>query len=82
MNIAELRSSVLLLEGVEDIHDLHVWVLTSGVNAMTAHVVLKEEAEGKQVLSALQKHITQNFKISHTTLQLEEPCFEEDCTHL
>lgn len=82
VNMAELRSSVLLVEGVEDMHDLHVWVLTSGVNAMTAHVVLKEGAEGKQVLSALQKYITENFKISHTTLQLEEPGFKEEQTHL
>lgn len=82
LDMAELRSSVLLVEGVEDMHDLHVWVLTSGVNAMTAHVVLKKGAEGKQVLSALQKHITENFKISHTTLQLEEPGFNEERTHL
>lgn len=81
VNMAELRSSILLVEGVADLHDLHVWVLTSGVNAMTAHVVLKEGAGGKQVLSALQKHINENFKISHTTLQLEESGFKEEQTH-
>ncbi|MBB5647076.1 cation diffusion facilitator family transporter [Pedobacter cryoconitis] len=81
VNMAELRSSILLVEGVADLHDLHVWVLTSGVNAMTAHVVLKEGAGGKQVLSALQKHIKENFKISHTTLQLEESGFKEEQIH-
>jgi cobalt-zinc-cadmium efflux system protein len=82
VNMAELRSSILQVEGVEDMHDLHVWVLTSGVNAMTAHIVLKEGAIGKSVLSALQKHIIENFKISHTTLQLEERGFKEEQTHL
>lgn len=82
VNMDELRNSILQVKGVEELHDLHVWVLTSGVNAMTAHVVLKEKAESKQVLSALQQHITENFKISHTTLQLEEPGFKEEKTHL
>ncbi|RAJ26053.1 cation diffusion facilitator family transporter [Pedobacter cryoconitis] len=82
VNMAELRSTILQVEDVGGIHDLHVWVLTSGVNAMTAHIVLKEGAEGQQVLSALQKHITENFKITHTTLQLEEPGFKEEQTHL
>ncbi|MBB5637667.1 cobalt-zinc-cadmium efflux system protein [Pedobacter cryoconitis] len=82
VNMAGLRSSILEIEGVEGIHDLHVWVLTSGVNAMTAHIVLKEGVTGRLVLPVLQKHITENFKISHTTLQLEEPGFGEEQTHV
>lgn len=49
---------------------------------MTAHVVLKEGTESKQVLSVLQQYINENFKISHTTLQLKEPGFKEEKTHL
>lgn len=82
VDIVELRRTMLQVEGVADLHDLHVWVLTSGVNAMTAHVILKKGAATKLVLQTLQEHIKNNFKIAHTTLQLEEPGFIEEPTHL
>jgi cobalt-zinc-cadmium efflux system protein len=81
INIPELRQSLSKLKGVAGIHDLHVWVLTSGVNAMSVHVVLEEGQLSDAVLKTLQQHIRSNFNISHTTIQVEGKDFEEDATH-
>ena len=59
---------------VTDVHDLHVWSLTSGVNAMTAHVWIREAADPTRVLRNLQTTIKKEFEIDHTTLQIEKRC--------
>ena len=57
--------------GVSNVHHLHVWTITSGVDAMSGHVVLADGADGDRVLGELQKRLEQEFKIRHSTLQLE-----------
>ena len=81
IDIQKLRQSTAKLKGVAGIHDLHVWVLTSGVNAMSVHVVLEEGQRADTVLKTVQQHIKSNFNISHTTIQVEGQDFEEEATH-
>ncbi|RQO69911.1 cation transporter [Pedobacter sp. KBW06] len=81
IDIQELRQSTAKLKGVAGIHDLHVWVLTSGVNAMSVHVVAEEGQLSDVVLKTVQQHIRNNFNISHTTIQVEGRDFEEEATH-
>jgi cobalt-zinc-cadmium efflux system protein len=57
--------------GVETIHDLHVWTITSGMNALSAHAALRGDASGPDVLEALRRCVTTQFKITHVTVQLE-----------
>ena len=57
--------------GVCDVHDLHVWTLTSGMNVATAHLVLTEDADGAGVLYAGQLLLRERFDIEHATLQVE-----------
>ena len=82
VNIANLRESVAQLEGVAGVHDLHVWSLTSGVNAMSVHAVLEDGAEHDDVLARVHQHCTENFKISHVTVQTERGDFAGHETHL
>lgn len=77
INIASLKDLILKNEGVAGVHDLHVWALTSGVNAMSAHVALKEGFPPKKVLQDIQELIKNNFPIAHTTIQIDEPGFIE-----
>lgn len=82
VNIASVRKGVESVEGVASVHDLHVWSLTSGVNAMSVHAVLAEGAKHDDVLAAVQRHVTTSFKISHVTVQVEsEGCAQWE-THL
>jgi cobalt-zinc-cadmium efflux system protein len=71
VNLASLRESIASVQGVASVHDLHVWSLTSGVNAMSVHAVLADHALHDEVLAAVQKRVTLDFKIAHATVQVE-----------
>ena len=82
VNIANLRASLAKLEGVAEVHDLHVWSLTSGVNALSVHAVLADGAEHDDVLECVHNRCTMEFKISHITAQTERGGFASHETHL
>jgi cobalt-zinc-cadmium efflux system protein len=82
VDIHELRTSLEKTPGVKNVHDLHVWSLTSSVNAMSAHVVKETGYSQNQLLKALTDTTVNNFKISHTTFQIEEEGYEENEVHL
>ena len=82
VNVTALREAMGNVEGVAGVHDLHVWTLTSGVNAMSAHAVLVGGANHDEVLRAVQQYVTHNFKIAHATVQVESKGCEEHETHL
>ncbi len=82
VNIASLRESLASIEGVAEIHDLHVWSLTSGVNALSVHAVLAEGAEHDDVLQRVHEKCTKEFKIAHVTAQTEREGFACHETHL
>jgi cobalt-zinc-cadmium efflux system protein len=71
VNLATLREAIGNVNGVAEIHDLHVWSLTSGVNAMSVHTVLADHGLHDKVLAAIQKKVTSEFKIAHATVQVE-----------
>lgn len=57
--------------GVRDVHDLHVWTLTSGMNVATAHLMTVEEADPHAVLDAARQVMRTRFGVEHATLQVE-----------
>jgi cobalt-zinc-cadmium efflux system protein len=66
---------------VLDIHDLHIWTITPGREALSVHVVMREGACHKTTLEILLGRLKQEFGIYHATLQLETPDFLEDEIH-
>ena len=82
VNIANVRDKLSKIEGVAEIHDLHVWSLTSGVNALSVHAVLAEGAEHDDVLQRVHDSCTSEFKIAHVTAQTEREGFACDETHI
>ncbi len=77
VDIDVLRAAMEGVPGVKAVHDLHVWTLTSGIHALSAHAVLQEGAAHGVVLGALRARVTAGFPISHVTVQLEERCCGE-----
>jgi cobalt-zinc-cadmium efflux system protein len=77
-----LRSSMLAVPGVTEVHDVHVWTITSGLHAMSAHVTTGVDRPSAEVLAALTEVAREEFGIHHTTIQVEmahcsktnEPC--------
>ncbi|MGE3959900.1 MAG: cation diffusion facilitator family transporter [Vicinamibacterales bacterium] len=82
VNVASLRAAIAAVPGVTAVHDLHVWSLTSGLNAMSAHAVLAPGAAYDDVLRAVQTRVTADFTISHATIQVEPVGHAENERHL
>ncbi|MDT0433152.1 MULTISPECIES: cation diffusion facilitator family transporter [Streptomyces] len=75
VDMAEVRSHLLGLDGVEDVHDLHAWTITSGMPVLSVHVVVRSDvlsATGhEKMLHALQECVGDHFDVEHCTFQLE-----------
>ena len=82
VNVASLRAAIAGVPGVTAVHDLHVWSLTSGINAMSAHAVLSAGASHDDVLRKAQTLVTSTFNITHTTIQVESAGHAEGEAHL
>ena len=65
------------LDGVETVHDLHVWPLSTTETALTAHLVAPDVASTDQLLSAARAMLHQRFRIEHCTLQIERTHLED-----
>ncbi|GLY65230.1 cation diffusion facilitator family transporter [Amycolatopsis taiwanensis] len=59
------------LTGVADVHDLHVWTLTSGMEVASAHLAVDPAAEPARVLAAAQALLAERYSIDHATIQVE-----------
>ena len=71
IDLDDVRPHILEAEGVEDVHDLHAWTITSGLNVVSAHVTIKPGADGAAVLDELCRCLAGDFDIEHSTFQLE-----------
>lgn len=71
LDFHEIEAAVRSAHGVRSVHDLHVWTLTSGKEAMSAHVLVENLADGQHILLDLQQILRQRFGIEHSTIQLE-----------
>ncbi|MDX3638910.1 cation diffusion facilitator family transporter [Streptomyces sp. MB09-02B] len=75
VDMAEVRAHILALPGVEDVHDLHAWTITSGMPVLSAHVVVSSDTLDsighEKMLHDLQGCIGDHFDVEHCTFQLE-----------
>ncbi len=71
VNLEELRRDLLAISGTRELHDLHVWCLTSHQFALSAHAVVAKDADQDRVLSDISVLLERKFNIRHMTVQLE-----------
>jgi cobalt-zinc-cadmium efflux system protein len=71
VDMEHVRRHILDAPGVVDCHDLHVWTITSGMNVVSAHVVLAGGADPAAALESLSRCLSDDFDIEHSTFQLE-----------
>ena len=75
LDLEEVRRALLDVDGVMAVHDLHAWVITSGMASLSAHVEVSDEAYrqdlGAAMLAELRQRAQDRFDIVHTTFQLE-----------
>lgn len=78
IQVDQVRSALLALPGVRDIHDLHVWTITGGIDSLSAHVIVSGDPSPRDLLASIRELLHANFQIDHVTIQLE-PDDAEEC---
>lgn len=83
VDLDRLRTDLESIAGTCRLHDLHVWTLTTGQYALSAHAVIDGSVDGEVVLGEMRRLLTSRFHIDHVTIQLERsaPC-EPDSVHV
>lgn len=75
VDLGELRAHMTSMDGVQDVHDLHVWTITSGMPVMSAHVVVEDSVthmgQAEVVLDRLRSCLAEHFDVEHSTFQIE-----------
>jgi cobalt-zinc-cadmium efflux system protein len=80
VDVAVVRDRLAAVPGVCDVHDLHVWTLTSGMDVASAHLSLDPAAELGTVLATARETLHAEFEIDHATLQVEPVTAGGSCT--
>ncbi len=77
MELAEVEQTIREVKGVLDVHDLHVWTVSSGLIACSCHILVADQnvSDGQKILKEVAHMLEHDFKISHSTIQIEV----EDC---
>lgn len=78
VDVADVRTTLAALPGVQGVHDLHVWTLTSGTDVASAHLQMADGADGGAVLTAATALLRERFNISHATIQTEPSGYYTD----
>jgi cobalt-zinc-cadmium efflux system protein len=73
INIRAVVDAMHSVPGVTDVHDLHVWTISSGMEALSAHVTIETGVAHRAALKALQTQLRSGFNIGHVTIQIESP---------
>jgi cobalt-zinc-cadmium efflux system protein len=73
LDIREIKVNLEQLEGVVEVHDLHIWTISTGMDALSGHVVVRDQmlSQSSKLLSDINKILAERYNITHTTIQLE-----------
>ena len=72
LNTGEVGKAMVTVSGVKGVHDLHIWTITSGLDALSSHVIVRSGENRDDVLKQLQHLLQERFGIDHATLQIVE----------
>ncbi len=83
IDLDRLRSALESVPGTNRVHDLHVWTLTTGQYALSAHAVIDSGVDGERILADMRQLLATRFDVDHVTIQLEcaNPC-EPESVHV
>ena len=73
IDLSAVRSAIDAIPGVDNVHDLHVWTVTSGYLAMSGHAVVQDPQHNQRILREIHHCMRDRFGIAHVTVQLERP---------
>ncbi|MFG3258086.1 cation diffusion facilitator family transporter [Streptomyces sp. NPDC048172] len=73
LDVAAVEGDMAALPGVAEVHDLHIWTVTSGMDAASGHVVAEPSSRPTEVLERVLALLDERYGITHATIQVEEP---------
>jgi len=83
LDTGAVRAALASIDGVADVHDLHVWTITSGFVSASAHIRIRTGADGREILRRAHEAVSARFGIRHATFQIEDeegnPCGGGSC---
>ncbi|HZN17123.1 MAG TPA: cation diffusion facilitator family transporter [Micromonosporaceae bacterium] len=79
VDVAAVRRTLAAVPGVADVHDLHVWTLTSGMEVASAHLTITQPGDLAPVLATARQKLRDRYGIAHATLQVEPAAAVTDC---
>lgn len=77
IDVDEVREALLALEGVQDVHHVHAWTITSGLHALSAHLVTGDDPGPSEAILERARDAVQEFGVDHVTIQVEPHGFAE-----
>ena len=81
ISLAAVEEAIRKTDGVEDVHDLHVWTITAGREALSAHVIHAHAVSQPELLKELRAKLQEQFGLGHLTIQMETSDFEDEKIH-
>lgn len=72
INQQEVKEALENIPGVINIHDLHIWTITSGLDSLSCHILIEDEYDSQSILQEAITKIENTFQIQHTTIQIEK----------
>jgi cobalt-zinc-cadmium efflux system protein len=79
VDLTAIRQYLYSIPGVQEVHDLHIWAMSTTENSLTVHLVMLPSQENK--LPLIHDALFHQFNIAHATIQIEEPGIREQCLH-
>ena len=77
LDVTQISNALREIEGVRDVHDMHLWTITSGIYALSCHLLIEDRmvSSSSRIVEEVNQALSQKFGIGHSTLQLEcEEC--------
>ncbi|QHA91280.1 cation diffusion facilitator family transporter [Bacillus sp. N1-1] len=71
INLEEVKNTLVGLDGVQSIHDVHIWNITSDFPSFTCHIVVSKTTNRDQLLQTIGQQLKEKFDLTHTTIQME-----------
>lgn len=82
IDFARVEEVLLSTEGVSGVHDLHVWTISSGIDALSAHIQHSETVSHSELLATIRGRLSENFGIGHLTIQMETADHETEAVYV
>jgi cobalt-zinc-cadmium efflux system protein len=80
--LREVEAAMAALDEVREVHDLHVWTISSGIHALSAHIRVSEPSRGPALVRRIEGILRERFSLHHTTIQVESTTFSPEAIRL